>query len=101
MPIGEIAGEIAGGVVRLLWQFLAEVVVEIFVRGVGYAIWRRASPSTDPDHWPSLVVGLLFWGAMSAIGYFAYEHASEWLAVDRCLDSGGSYNYQSGACVHA
>jgi hypothetical protein len=100
VPVGEIAGEVVGGLFRLLGQFFVEVVGELLVRGVGYAICRRVSPGTDPDSWPSAVVGLLFWAAVFALGYFAYQHAAEWLAVDRCLDSGGSYNYQSEVCVH-
>ena len=100
MPVGEIAGEVIGGVLRLLGQFFTEVVGELLIRGIGYAIWRRVSPGTDPDGWPSAAVGLLFWAAAFALGYWAYHHAAAWLAVDRCLDSGGSYNYQSESCIH-
>jgi hypothetical protein len=99
VPVGEIAGEVIGGLFRLLGHFVAEVVGELLVRGVGYTIWRRVSPDTDPDGWPSVFVGLLIWVAAFALGYWAYQHAAEWIAVDRCLDSGGSYNYQSESCV--
>ncbi|WP_124453451.1 hypothetical protein [Paucibacter sp. KBW04] len=30
----------------------------------------------------------------------AWPHAQQFLAVDACLDSGGSYNYTAGACDH-
>lgn len=100
VPVGEIAGEVVGGLFRLLGQFFSEVIGELLVRGVGYAIWRRVCPDTYPDGWRSAVIGLLFWVAAFALGYLAYQHAAEWLAVDQCLDSGGSYNYQSESCVH-
>lgn len=96
MPVGEIAG----GLFRLLGQFFVEIVGEFLVRGVGYGICRRISPAVSPDGWPVAVVGLLFWVAVFSIGYVAYIHAAEWLTVDSCLDSGGSYNYQSEICVH-
>jgi len=100
MPVGEIAGEVLGGLFRLLGQFFAEFVGELLIRGVGFAIWRRVSPGTDPDGWPSAIVGLLFWVAVLTFGFFAYQQTAEWLAVDRCLDSGGAYNYQSEVCIH-
>ncbi|MFT4048042.1 MAG: hypothetical protein QM661_15305 [Solimonas sp.] len=100
VPIGEIAGEVVGGLFRLIGQFVAEIIGELLIRGVGYALWRRVSPSTDPEGWPSIIVGLLFWVAAFSLCYVAYQHAVAWLAADSCLDSGGAYNYQSGVCVH-
>jgi hypothetical protein len=33
-------------------------------------------------------------------GELLFIQAQRWLAVDRCLDSGGAWDYQSGACQH-
>ena len=38
----------------------------------------------------------VFLGIICSFGFMK----SEFMAVDRCLDSGGSYNYESQVCEH-
>jgi len=99
MPVGEIVGEVLGGVLRVVGQLFGEIVGEFLIRGVGYAICRRISPSVDPEGLTVALVGLLFWIALLALGFAVYSHLTEWLAVDRCLDAGGTYDYATSNCV--
>lgn len=101
MPVGEIAAEALGGIFRVVGRVLFEIVFELLVRGAGYVICRIFSPAIDPDGWQVAVVGIIFWVLLGGVGYFVYTHGAEWLAVDRCLDSGGAFDRASQACVHA
>ncbi len=74
MPVGELVAEVLGGAIRLLGHIIFEIVVETLIRGVGYAIWRRVSPRTDPEDWPALVVGVLFWAIVAGLGYLVWPH---------------------------
>ena len=76
-----------------------EAIGEVLLRGVGYAIWRRVSPHTDTNGWPSLVVGLLFWAAVIVLGVLLYQHLSQAIALDRCLDAGGWFVEASRECL--
>lgn len=100
MPIGEIAGEVVGGIARLVGHILVEFVFEIMVRGLGYVVWRRVSPHTNPDGLPSVLVGILIWIAVVGLGYALYQEVAAWLAIGRCLDAGGTYDHNAGLCVH-
>ncbi|MBF0646667.1 hypothetical protein [Desulfuromonas acetoxidans] len=33
------------------------------------------------------------------LGFALYLYGGQWLAVDRCLDAGGVYDYDQGQCV--
>jgi len=100
IPIGEIAAELVRGLLRLVGQFFVEVIGELFVRSVGYAICRRFTRVIDREGWVVVVVGLLFWVVAFGVGYVVYIHVAGWLDVDACLDSGGSYKYQERTCVY-
>ncbi len=97
----EILGAVLGGLFRVLGHFFMEVIVEFILRRVGYAIWRRVSPQTDPEGLPSVLVGLLFWIVAISVLAVAYIKVSEGIAVDRCLDAGGAYDAVAKRCVHA
>ena len=73
MPIGEIAGEAAGGVLRLLGRLLFEIIFELLIQGLGYVVIRVFRPGHEPRSSACAIVGLLCWGAVFAGGYFAYR----------------------------
>lgn len=98
MPIGEIAGELFGGALRIIGRVLAEVVFEICIKGIGYLICRSFSRSVNPDGLLVTVVGLAAWVLILVALYFGYEFISTQIEIDRCLDAGGSYNYKISQC---
>lgn len=98
MPIGEIAGEILGGVLRVIGRALAEVVFEVLIKGLGYLICRPFSRSLNPDGVLVTVVGLIAWALLLFALYFGYDLIFAKAEVDRCLESGGSYNHQIDQC---
>ena len=99
MPIGDIAGELLGGALRVIGNILLEVVLEIFIRGPGYLICRSFKKNIDPESGWVVLAGLAFWILVAISGYFTYSYFSETLAVDRCQDSGGAFNYQTKQCI--
>lgn len=46
----------------------------------------------------ALIIGVIGIGLLVAL---LAPRLMEWLAVDRCLDAGGSYNYQARVCEGA
>lgn len=98
MPIGEIAGEIFGGALKVIGRVLAEVVFEICIKGLGYLICRPISHSVNHDGVLVAVVGLVAWAFLLFALYFGYEFISVQIEIYRCLDSGGSYNHQASQC---
>lgn len=99
MPIGDAAGELLGGMLRTIGSIIVEVILEIAIRGPGYLICRLAKRYIDPASGWVVVMGLAFWVVIGFLGYFAYSYFAEALAVDRCLDSGGAFNYQAKECI--
>lgn len=100
MPIGEIAGELVGPVLRFVAHIFIDLILEALVRGAGYMICRPFFKSSDPTGGLVLFVGILFWLALFVIGVFSYSSIEMNLAVDSCLDSGGSFDYQRERCEH-
>ncbi|WP_372865451.1 hypothetical protein [Spongiibacter sp.] len=80
MPLADIAGEALGGALRLLGHVLVELVFEVLIKGLGYALCRPFCASLNPDGWRVTVVGLLAWVALALIGYSVYSHMSAPLA---------------------
>ena len=76
MPIGEIAGEALGGMLRVIGRFLFEVVVEVMVRGTGQVLIRIVRPGSEPGDTASSIAGLVFWATVGAGGYFFYRIAA-------------------------
>ncbi len=72
MPLGELAGGLITGAVRLIAHFFLEIVIEILVRGPGYLICRVVKRDIDPDGGGVAVVGLLFWVALFFGGYLIF-----------------------------
>ena len=73
MPLGEIAGEALGGIVRVVGRILFEVFFEFIIQGTGYVLVRTVRPKTEPDDTVCTVVGLLFWVVAGIGGYFTYR----------------------------
>lgn len=98
MPVGEIAGDLLGGIFRFIGRFFAEIILEIIIKGTGYFICRIFSKRVDPDGILVVMVGLIFIG-MVGFGILAfYEFIQLQLSVDSCLDSGGRFNYTTETC---
>lgn len=49
MPVGDAVGEIAGGALKLIAKFFYEIILDFFVRGLGYVLCRPFSKTIDPD----------------------------------------------------
>jgi hypothetical protein len=76
MPLGEIASEVLGGLLRLVAQIFLEVVVEILIKGPGYVVCRFFSKNADPDGVSVIVTGILFWSLSGSVGYVLFKHIS-------------------------
>jgi hypothetical protein len=100
MPLGEIAAEVLGGVVRFIGGLIVDVVLEIAIRGPGYLICRLFKKNIDAESNWVVVTGIVFWLLVGVVAYFFYSYLSEQLLIDQCLDSGGQFNYQTNECVH-
>jgi len=103
MPVGEIAGELLGGVFKFIGRLFIEVVIELIIKGSGYLICRMFSKNVDPDGVLVILVGLIFIGMVGWGIYFVYDYVQLQLAMDHCLDSGGEFtdgesNNDNGTC---
>lgn len=98
MPAGEIAGELLGGLFRLLGHFFADIVFEVLVKGAGYLICRFFKKEVNPDGVLAIIVGLFFWGVVGYFGFVAYSFISQQIAIDNCLDAGRKFNYVKEVC---
>jgi len=76
MPIGDIAGEALGGVVRFLGRIVVEIVVELMLVGTGRLLLRMLLPRSEPGYTACGVVGLLFWAGLAVGGYWLYRHGA-------------------------
>lgn len=94
MPL-DIAGDGFSFVFRLIIRFFVEIVFEALIQGAGYLFCRLFNNKVKPDGILVTVVGLLLWG----IAIYAGLEISAFIAIDSCLDAGGSYDYKLGACV--
>ena len=100
VPLGEIAGEVLGGVARFIGGIIVEVVLEVVIRGPGYLICRLFKKDIEPDSAWVVFVGIGFWLLVGFAGYYMYQYVSDQLTIDSCLDSGGKFNYQTKTCVN-
>jgi|GraSoi2013_100cm_1033763.scaffolds.fasta_scaffold496267_2 hypothetical protein len=78
MPLGEIAGEVIAGILRVIGQFVLELVLEILIKGPGYVIVRalRRRKDIDPEGAVVILVGILFWVVLVVGGYVAYRYVA-------------------------
>jgi len=76
MPLGELAGECAGGIFRILWYFLVEVCFEFVIKVPGYLILKHVFRyDVDPDGWRAGFTGFLFWLVVGIAAYYIYVHS--------------------------
>lgn len=101
MPAGEIAFELLGGLLRWIGYFVAETLFEVLIKGLGYLIWKPFLRNVDPNGALAVFTGILAWLLIGFGGYWLYDYISVKLFIDRCLDSGGQYDYQYQSCIGA
>ena len=65
---------------------------------MGYLICRKFNEDIDPDGFIVLIVGLLFWVIVIVSAVLIYDTLVQQIAIDKCLDSGGSFNHQVKEC---
>ena len=71
--IGEVVGEVAGGVLKFIGRLILEVVFEFLIKGAGYILCRSfGRRKLDPDGGLVVAVGLAFWVAVG-IGIYAIK----------------------------
>jgi hypothetical protein len=74
MPLGDIAGEVLGGIFRLLGELFMQIVVELLVKGPGSLICRLFRRDANPDGGLVVFVGLLFWAVVAGAIYAACSY---------------------------
>ena len=74
MPLGDIAGEVLGGALRVVGRVLIEVFFELLIKGVGYALIKLFRPQSEPSDVSCGLVGLVFWVGVVAFGVVVYRH---------------------------
>ena len=94
----EALSEFGLGIVRFISYCVTEVVVEILCRGAGYRICRLFSSNVKRDGFRVFFVGLIFWGFIFTLVAMLFSSGSLALEIDKCLDRGGSFNYQTNTC---
>ena len=85
-------------VARFIGRLFSEVLIEFLCKGMGYLICRKFNEDIDPDGFIVLIVGLLFWVIVIVSAVLIYDTLVQQIAIDRCLDSGGSFNHQVKEC---
>jgi len=94
-----MALEIVSDVISVIFKFIWEVIIlslfELLVKGAGFLICRLFSRKVKRDGGLVAVVGIAFW-ILIIFAIYQFNSASE---VDKCLDSGGEFNYESRSCA--
>ena len=85
-------------VVRFIGRLFTEVLIEFLCKGMGYLICRKFNEDIDTDGFIVLIVGLLFWVIVIVSAVLIYDTLVQQIAIDKCLDSGGSFNHQVKEC---
>jgi hypothetical protein len=71
--IGDVVGEVAGGVLKFIGRIILEIVFESLIKGAGYILCRPfGRRRLDPDGGLVVVVGLAFWIAVG-VGIYAIK----------------------------
>lgn len=99
MSIADIAGTLFGWLLRAIGGIVSEGVLDIAVRGPGYVLCRTLKKDIDPDSLWVILAGFALWAVVGVIGYMAFSYLAQLLAIDRCLDSGGAFDYRNNRCV--
>ena len=87
-------------VARFIGRLITEVLIEFLCKGMGYLICRKFNEDIDPDGFIVLIVGLLFWVIVIVSAVLIYDTLVQQIAIDKCLDSGGSFNHQLKECCY-
>ena len=61
MPVGEIAGEAIGSILRFAGRIFVELVFELLIQGTGHLVLKLLRPREEPGDTESAVVGILVW----------------------------------------
>lgn len=101
MPVGEIAGEFLGGILKFIGRFFAEFIFEMLIKGTGYLICKRFSNRVDPDGVLVVLVGLVFLSLVGVGVLFIYDFIQLQYAIDSCLDSGSTFDYETEVCENS
>ncbi len=73
MPLGDIAGEAVGGVLRVAGRILFELIVELAIKGMGHVLIRILRPKSEPGEMACALVGLLFWALLITVGIVVHQ----------------------------
>ena len=73
MPIDELGGHFLGSALRIVGRVLLELLFELPVRGLGYAILSRRRRRVREDDLACVVVGLLFWAAVAVLAWLGWR----------------------------
>jgi len=74
MPVGEIAGELLGGLLRLVGRFFLEVVIEILIKGTGFLICKPFNKRIAPDGIIVVFFGFMFWILIGYLSFLLYRY---------------------------
>ena len=85
-------------VARFIGRLITEVLIEFLCKGMGYLICRKFNEDIDPDGFMVLIVGLSFWVIVIVSAVLIYDTLVQQIAIDRCLDNGGSFNHLVKEC---
>lgn len=91
----DAVGDLLEVVGRFIFRILNEALVEFLCKGTGYLICKPFKSDVDPDGFLVFAVGLIFWVGVAILGFYLYE----FIQIDKCLDSGGSFDYTSNKCL--
>ncbi|MBR9791316.1 MAG: hypothetical protein GYB58_06145 [Gammaproteobacteria bacterium] len=83
---------------RFIGRLFTEVLIEFLCKGMGYLICRKFNEDIDPDGFMVLIVGLSFWVIVIISAVLIYDTLVQQIAIDKCLDNGGSFNHQVKEC---
>lgn len=76
MPLEDIAGDMLKGALRVISRAALEVIFELAIKGVGYALIKLFRPHSEPSDNACTWVGLVFWATAIALAIFIYPYLS-------------------------
>ncbi|MDO3387938.1 hypothetical protein QWI17_18985 [Gilvimarinus sp. SDUM040013] len=82
MPAGEVAGELLGGIFRLLGYLLIDIVFDVLVRGLGTLVCKLFSKRVNSDGFLVVLVGLFVWLVIIIVAVAVYGYVTKPIAAD-------------------
>lgn len=76
MPVGDVAGEALGGVIRFVGRVFVEFVLELLIQGTGGVVLKLLRPRHEPGETAAAIVGLVVWLVVAAVGYGLHAASS-------------------------